>query len=84
VALKIVARKQKKRDSDPSAELWIAPGFSLKGRNGDRGMDRGGNLTPNNATRLLELADVALGLKKSTSKKRHPVRDPQIIKPKTT
>jgi hypothetical protein len=47
-------------------------------------MDRGGNLTPNNATRLLELADVALGLKKSTSKKRHPVRDPQIIKPKTT
>jgi hypothetical protein len=45
-------------------------------------MDRGGNLTPDNATRLLELADVALGLKKPAGKKRQPLRAHQIIRTK--
>jgi len=43
-------------------DLWIAPKSNLKGENGDRAWnDRG--VTPT-GSRLLELADIALGLKK--------------------
>lgn len=43
-------------------DLWIAPKSNLKGDNGDRAWnDRG--VTPT-GSRLLELADIALGLKK--------------------
>jgi hypothetical protein len=61
------AKKKNNRTVNLSAEvsaqdLWIAPKSNLKGENGDRAWnDRG--LTPT-GTRLLELADIALGLKK--------------------
>ena len=43
-------------------DLWIAPKSNLKGDNGDRAWnDRRGTPT---GSRLLELADIALGLKK--------------------
>lgn len=43
-------------------DLWIAPKSNLKGENGDRAWnDR--SATPT-GSRLLELADIALGLKK--------------------
>lgn len=43
-------------------DLWIAPKSNLKGENGDRAWnDRSGTPT---GSRLLELADIALGLKK--------------------
>lgn len=43
-------------------DLWIAPKSNLKGDNGDRAWnDRGATPT---GSRLLELADIALGLKK--------------------
>jgi len=43
-------------------DLWIAPRSNLKGENGDRAWnDR--SVTPT-GSRLLELADIALGLKK--------------------
>jgi len=43
-------------------DLWIAPKSNLKGENGDRAWnDRGATPT---GSRLLELADIALGLKK--------------------
>lgn len=43
-------------------DLWIAPKSNLKGENGDRAWnDRTGAPT---GSRLLELADIALGLKK--------------------
>jgi hypothetical protein len=43
-------------------DLWIAPKSNLKGDNGDRAWnDRTGAPT---GSRLLELADIALGLKK--------------------
>ena len=43
-------------------DLWIAPKSNLKGDNGDRAWnDRTGTPT---GSRLLELADIALGLKK--------------------
>jgi hypothetical protein len=50
-------------------ELWIAPQYSLKGANGDRAWENrpGG---PPNGQRMLELADIALGLKKPEPKKR--------------
>ena len=50
-------------------ELWIAPRHSLKGPNGERAYeDRSGGLPTSN--RFLELADIALGLKKSATKKK--------------
>jgi hypothetical protein len=51
-------------------DLWIAPKSNLKGDNGDRAWnDRTGAPT---GSRLLELADIALGLKKPEPfKKRH-------------
>ena len=51
------------------SELWIAPQHSLKGPSGDRAWEdrRGG--TPSN-NRYLELADIALGLKKPAQKHR--------------
>ena len=49
-------------------ELWIALKSNLKGENGDRAWnDR--SATPT-GTRLLELADIALGLKKPNSPKK--------------
>jgi hypothetical protein len=49
-------------------ELWIAPRYSLKGATGDRAWENrpGG---PPNGQRMLELADIALGLKKPEPKK---------------
>ena len=44
--------------------MWIAPAFSLRGKDGDRAWDNSGNLTPSVGARFLELADVALGHKK--------------------
>ena len=43
-------------------DLWIAPKSNLKGENGDRAWDDR-SATPT-GSRLLELADIALGLKK--------------------
>lgn len=59
---------RKKKNSNKAAlnfnaeDLWIAPKSNLKGENGDRAWnDR--SATPT-GSRLLELADIALGLKK--------------------
>lgn len=48
------------------SDLWVRPQYSLKGSNEER---TGGTLSN---TRYLELADIALGLKKPESKKRKP------------
>ena len=64
------SKKSKKKNLNGKAaihvdaeDLWIAPKSNLKGDNGDRAWnDRG--VTPT-GSRLLELADIALGLKKS-------------------
>jgi len=49
---------------DLSKDLWISPHLSLRGPNGDRAWDRSGNLLPGAGARFLELADIALGIKK--------------------
>lgn len=69
-------RPKTKHDAEP--ELWIRPNLSLKGDRGERAWgNRSGGIP--NSSRILELADLALGLKKpETPKKRasagiHPV-----------
>ena len=52
---------------DLSKDLWIAPGFNLRGKDGDRAWDNSGNLTPSVGARFLELADVALGHRKQAT-----------------
>jgi hypothetical protein len=61
----------KKSDgTDPSKDLWINPRSNIKGPDGNRAWDNKGNITPNSGSRFLELADIALGLKRTTPKKK--------------
>ena len=63
-----MAKKRKIGKKDDAQDgLWIAPHHSLKGADGERSWDTG--LTgPPNSRRFLELADIALGLKKPAPK----------------
>jgi hypothetical protein len=63
---------KKPKDANESNGLWIAPRYSLKGPAGERAWEnrRGGVPT---STRFLELADIALGLKKPGPHKKKPV-----------
>jgi hypothetical protein len=62
-------------------DLWIAESHSLKGAPGERAWeDRRG--VPRNSNRLIELADIALGLKEPSQRKkkaspRHPSDEPK-------
>ena len=59
-----MAKKRKAANtSDASKELWIAPRYSLKGPAGERAWENRLGGPPSNS-RYLELADIALGLKK--------------------
>lgn len=62
-------KKEKGQDPEVSKDLWIAPRYSLKGPTGERAWENrpGG---PPNSSRFLELADIALGIKKPTVKKK--------------
>lgn len=61
-----MAKKQKGATEN---DLWIAPRYSLKGPNGERAYEnRPGGLPTSN--RFLELADIALGIKKPHKKKK--------------
>ena len=64
-----MAKKTKGKTKGAGDELWIAPRYSLKGANGERAWENrpGG---PPNSQRMLELADIALGLKKTAPKKK--------------
>jgi hypothetical protein len=63
--------KKPKKDKNRQAEddLWVAPSHSLKGPTGQRAWDNrvGG---PPSSSKFLELADIALGLKKHTPYKK--------------
>jgi len=63
-----VALMPKKSDKQPevSKDLWIAPRHSLKGQAGERESRSGAP----NSSRLLELADIALGVKKPAGRKK--------------
>ncbi|MGE5322505.1 MAG: hypothetical protein ACM3SW_06565 [Actinomycetota bacterium] len=49
-------------------DLWVAPQYSLKGPRGERAWENRSGGPPSNS-RYLELADIALGLKKSVQRK---------------
>jgi hypothetical protein len=58
---KVIQNKTKKTDSPDG--LWIAPRYSLKGPAGERAWENRPGGVPS-SSKYLELADVALGLKK--------------------
>jgi hypothetical protein len=62
-------RPKKNRHEDSTSDLWVAARYSLKGPAGERAWESrvGG---PPNSSRFLELADIAMGLKKPEPKKR--------------
>jgi hypothetical protein len=62
------------KKAETSDAVWIAPRYSLKGPNGERAWENrpGG---PPHSSKFLELADVALGLKKPVVKKRKGAAD---------
>ena len=62
--------KQKVTDNGLEKDLWINPRSNLRGPEGSRAWDNGGNITPSSGSRFLELADIALGIKKPTAKKK--------------
>jgi len=62
-----VAKKRKPAKKEP--ELWVAPRH-LRGQDGNRAWSTSGNISPNSGARFLELADIALGLKKSETRKK--------------
>ena len=53
----------KRSKKGPYNDLWINPRSNLRGPNGDRAWGHG-NITPEAGARFLELADIALGLRK--------------------
>jgi len=50
--------------------LWINPRSNLRGPEGSRAWDNGGNISPDSGARFLELADIALGLKRPIPKRK--------------
>jgi hypothetical protein len=56
--------------SDRAKDLWISPRSNLIGPDGSRAWDNQGNISPTSGARFLELADIALGLKKPAVKKK--------------
>jgi hypothetical protein len=61
--------KKSDKEQGSSKGLWIAPRYSLKGPAGERAWENrlGG---PPNSSRFLELADIALGVKKPVARKK--------------
>src|SRR5215467_496572 len=57
-------------NSDSGKDLWINPRSNLRGPEGNRAWDNQGNISPSSGSRFLELADIALGIKKPTPKKK--------------
>jgi len=61
--------KKSDNESEVSKDLWIAPRYSLKGPAGERAWENRPGGAPN-SSRFLELADIALGVKKPAAKKK--------------
>jgi hypothetical protein len=72
--------KKSKFGTKPKSDqqgIWIRPNFTLRGKDGSRAWERAPNLQ--SQSRFLELADVALGVKKnSLSRMRLPDGGPDI------
>ncbi|HXO38911.1 MAG TPA: hypothetical protein VN872_09735 [Candidatus Acidoferrum sp.] len=64
--------KKKDKKSDSADGLWVSPRSLLKGPTGERAWENRPGGVPNSA-RFLELADLALGLKKPAPRKKAAV-----------
>lgn len=62
-------RKKAEKPPKSPKDLWIAPRYSLKGPAGERAWENRPGGAPN-SSRYLELADIALGIKKPAPKKK--------------
>ena len=71
--------KASKKKQHEEQELWIAPRYNLKGPAGERAWENRVGGVPN-SSRFLELADVALGLKKPTLPKKPSSERHDIVK----
>jgi hypothetical protein len=60
----MVKKQKKAKPTNNSEELWIAPRYSLKGPAGERAWENRAGGAPS-SSRYLELADIALGLRKT-------------------
>jgi hypothetical protein len=65
----LVAKKREGSNSSQQNDLWVAPKYSLKGPTGERAWDSRPSGPPSHS-RFLELADIALGLKRKEPIKR--------------
>ena len=74
-----MAKKSKGKKQSQAEQLWVAPRYSLKGPAGERAWENriGG---PPNASRILELADIALGIKKPEHPKKRTTQTHQTDK----
>jgi hypothetical protein len=61
--------KKSEKQPEVSNDLWIAPRYSLKGAAGERAWENRPGRAPN-SSRYLELADIALGVKKPVARKK--------------
>ena len=79
-------RKNGKKKLSVSEDLWINPRLNLRGTDGNRAGDNQGNISPNSGARFLELADVALGLKKPSTpgRRKNRLRQALTDQPKET
>lgn len=64
-----VAKKKPTKKDDSANGLWVSPRFLLKGADGERAWENRPGGVPN-SSRFLELADLALGLKKPEPRKK--------------
>ena len=62
-------KSDKQSEVSKDKDLWIAPRYSLKGPAGERAWENRPGGAPN-SSRFLELADIAMGVKKPTSRKK--------------
>ena len=69
-------RMGKSQGGELISDLWINPLVNLRGAEGNRAWDNSGNIRPGSGARFLELADIALGVKKPTQKTRKAVGAP--------
>jgi hypothetical protein len=79
-----LSKKRQSRKTDEPEGVWVSPRFSLKGPNGERAWEN--RITgPPNSGRFLEMADIALGVKKPAPKKakRTPVHETTKKEPYT-
>lgn len=71
--------KKPEKQPEASKGLWIAPRYSLKGPAGERAWENRVGGAPN-SSRYLELADIALGVKKPVARKKRTTSTHQTSK----